>query len=146
MEKKAPEKRPRVLKASVQRAARVLCGEEKLITLVIAYLFCILVAFAVSFCVMALAFFWSPVTPLGALALFLLRIMIALVAACVVLLPLFVGYMRMAGMVAAGFLPEKKELFHYFCTPRLWWRGVRIGLLWPLGVLLPCFFSICIFL
>jgi hypothetical protein len=36
---------------------------------------------------------------------------------------------------------DADHFFHYFASWRLWWRGVRIALLWPVAFVVPPFFS-----
>ncbi len=134
-------KLPSSCKRARQAAADRLREGEALITLVMAYLFCVVALFALSFLIAVLAFFLVPLTPLAALWGAVLRGGIAVIVFVSVLLPLFVGRVRMAGMIAAGRAVTLAELFHYFTSWRLWWRGVRIALLCPLTLLLPPLFS-----
>ena len=140
-EMQTPCKRPRVLKECVQSAAVALQINENLLALIIAYLFCIVALFSASFFMTALSFFWVSVTFRGMLIHWLVDMALWVVLFAFLLLPLFTGRMRMAGMVAAGRAPEKAELFHYFTSLRLWWRGVRIALLWVIVLLRPSHFA-----
>ena len=136
-----PQKRPSALREAVQCASCVLRGGERLTALVITYLFCALALFSLSFAVQAIGFFFLVSTPLGLLLLDAARYTLGTVAFVLLLLPLFAGRARMAGMVASGKEPPLSELFHYFSSWRLWWRGVRIALLYPLALLLPPAFA-----
>ena len=128
------------LKMARKRAAYAL-ERDALLSLVLAYLFCVTALFALAFAVALLSFFWAPVT-YGGMLLYVAALTFFTVAAfCFLLLPLFAGLVRIAGMVAMGATPEKSELFHYFTSWRLWRRGMKIALIWPLALLWPPLFS-----
>lgn len=55
--------------------------------------------------------------------------LIALLAVFFVL-PLFVGRVRMAGLIATGEDLLPKAVFHYFSSPRAYARGIAVGLLY----------------
>ena len=126
------------LKKTLRHAACALeCGA--LPSLILAYLFCGTALFAFFFCGALIDFFLIPQTLAGLVALWGLKISLAALAFVCLLLPLFAGRLRMAGLCAAGKRVVLEDLFYYFTSGRLWRRGVRIALLCPLALLPPLF-------
>ena len=136
-----PVKKPSALRESLQGARLALQTDECHLAIVITYLFCVTALFALAFAVAPISFFWVPTTYGGMLLYVAVITLFAVSAFCFLLLPLFAGYARIAGMIAMGASPEKSELFHYFSSWRLWRRGMRIALIWPLVLLWPPLFG-----
>ena len=128
------------LKKARQDAAYALRTRDDLVVLALAYLFCGAALFALCFAVTAFAFFLMPQTLLAMLVFALSELAVAAFVFFALLLPLFAGRFRMAGLVAAGKGVVFSDLFYYFSSFFAWGRGVRIALLSPLA-LLPPFFS-----
>lgn len=60
-------------------------------------------------------------------------------------IPLFVGRIRMAGLVAIGREPTLYEALYYYASPRLLARAMGIGVLWVLSVIsLPAFGAVAL--
>ncbi len=136
-----PEKRPSALARAKKSAAKALRKDEQLISLLVAYLLCAVVLFALSFVIVALAFVTAPLSAGGAVLFSVLRYSVGATVFVALILPLFTGRARMIAMSVAGVDVAPKDFFHYFTSWRLWWRGVRIALLWPIAFLVPPFFS-----
>jgi len=134
-------KRSGALALAMQSASFALQRDGALIPLAIAYLFCILALFALFFWLSACVFFFIPLSARKALLFLVLQGVLCGIAFVALLLPLFVGRARMAGMIAVGECVTEAELLHYFKSWHLWWRGVRIAPLFVLALLVPPFFS-----
>ncbi len=135
------QKRPSALSQAKKIAAKALRKDEQLISLLVAYLLCSVMLFALSFVIVALAFVTVPLTAGGVILFSILRYGIGVAVFVAFILPLFTGRARMIAMSVAGVDVTPKDFFHYFASWRLWWRGVRIALLWPIAFLVPPFFS-----
>ena len=127
------------LKMARQNAARALRSKDALVVLALAYLFCATSLFVLCFAVGALSFFLMPQTPDAMLVFLLSELAVAAFVFFMLLLPLFAGRLRMAGLAAAGREIALFDLFYYFGSGHLWGRGVRIALLCPLALLPPFF-------
>lgn len=136
------QKRPSALSQAKKIAAKALRKDEQLISLLVAYLLCSVVLFALSFVIVALAFVSLPLTAVGVVLFSILRYGIGIAVFVVFILPLFTGRARMIAMSVAGVDVAPKDFFHYFTSWRLWWRGVRIALLWPIAFVVPPFFLV----
>ena len=117
-----------VLRNAVSVTSCALRADHALLALVVSYLFGILSVFAVWFFTTALA-----------LVSWVLAAVVGGVAFCALTLPVFVGRARMAQKLAARKACAQAEIFHYFTSWRLWWRGVRIGMLFLISLLPPFF-------
>ena len=129
-------------KRAVQDAAERLRAKDHLVVLTLAYLFCVTSLFALLFAVAILDYFWVPVTAFAQTVCVVAKCAFATALFLGVMLPLFAGRLRMAGLCAAGKRVTTAELFHYFGSVGVWWRGVRIASLCLLGLVLPVLFSV----
>ena len=134
-------KRPCALSRATRSAARALRTKDALSVLAMAYLFCVVALFALSFLLSALTFFLVFLIARVAFVFWMIGWCLAGVVVVAVFLPLWVGTFRMAGKAAVGEVILLSDLFHYFTSRRAWWRGVRIALLFSLALLLPPLFS-----
>ena len=122
---------------AMQRATLRLGG--RVLVLLLPLLFLLTAVYALYLFSFLLAGVALTLFPNAALALALYCAVLA-VAVIALLLPLWAGRIRMAGLVAAGRECALSALFYYFCSPRLWWRGVCVTLLALLSLLFPpCF-------
>ena len=128
------------LKKARHRAACAL-ERDTLLSLILTYLFCGTVLFALFFAEELLSFFLMPQTLMGLVILMFLKIALAVLCFICLLLPLFAGRLRMTGLCAAGKRVALEDLFYYFGSLRLWGRGMWIALICPLA-LLPALFSL----
>ena len=109
-----------------------------LLSLTLAWLFCLVAVFTVYLlAVVQSGLFarFAPAFPTAA-ADGLCYALIGVLAVFFVL-PLFVGRVRMAGMIATGADPLPKAVFYYFSSPRAYGRGLAAGLLYLLSLALP---------
>ncbi len=122
---------------AMQRARLHLSGQT--VTMVLALLFCLTALYAWYLLSVLLA--GALVALLrDALLVFTLYFAVLSLAVVLLLLPLWAGRIRMAGLVAAKRPCELGELFYYFRSPHLWLRGIAVSLLLVLSLLFPpCF-------
>lgn len=115
------------------------CLSGHTVTMVLSLLFCLTAVYAWYLLSVLLATALIALSR-DALLVFVLYFAALSITLVGLLLPLWAGRIRMAGLVAAGKACEPRELFYYFCSPRLFLRGVGVMLLCVLSVLFPpCF-------
>ena len=132
-----PPVRRSPVKASIDRAREALSGQT--LTLTLSLLFCLVALYAWYLLSVLLAGLLVAFSR-DALLVFTLYFAVLSVALVGLLLPLWAGRIRMAGLVAAQRPCELAELFYYFRSPRLWMRGIAVALLSVLSLLFPpCF-------
>lgn len=119
------------------RARASLSG--KTVTMVLSLLFCLTAIYAWYLLSVLLATALIALSR-DALLVFVLYFAALSITLVGVLLPLWAGRVRMAGLVAAERSCEPRELFYYFRSPRRFLRGIGVMLLLVLSVLFPpCF-------
>ena len=134
--KSKPDKSAPV-RVSFRRAAKRLGQGGGLLTLALCAVFCLLA------CITLYLFFEILCLVLGSyttLSFGLLMAIAASVSALVLfmlLLPLFVGRVRVAGLLALGEEPLQRELFYYFTSAGRYARGLLISLCYLCSFLLP---------
>ncbi len=107
--------------------------------LLFALLFCML-AFATSYALGELGAFVTIRLSDPSYAIVLAEMVLALVLLFSVLsgvMPLWLGKLRMAGLLWQGKVPEQKEIFYYFTSRSRYFRAWRTGALTTLLLLLP---------
>lgn len=128
---------------AMQRAREKLGGHT--LTLVLSLLFCLTALYAWYLLSVLLAGVLVALVR-NAIAVFTIYFAVLSLAVVLVLLPLWAGRIRMAGLVAARLPCELGELFYYFRSPRLWMRGIAVVLLCLLSLLFPpCFGAAALF-
>ena len=130
--------RPAPVRRAMQRAREQLNGH--LLSLVLALLFCLVALYAWHLLSVLLGTLLVAVLTdaLLAVALYFAVLAIALVA---LLLPLWAGRARMAGLAGANRPCEPYELFYYFQSARRWLRGIGVMLLFLPSVVCPPLFG-----
>ena len=134
---------PKPKKAALAGAASAAASKDlgqggALLSLTLAWLFCLVAVFTVYLlAVVESGLFarFAPAFPTAA-ADGLCYALIGLLAVFFVL-PLFVGRVRMAGLIATGADPLPKSVLYYFSSPRAYGRGIAAGLLYLLSFALP---------
>lgn len=138
-----PPVRRSPVKASIDRARQALSGQT--LTLVLSLLFCLTALYAWYLLSVLLAGLLVAFSR-DALLVFTLYFAVLSIALVGLLLPLWAGRIRMAGLVAAKRPCELAELFYYFRSPRLFLRGISVMLLCILSLLFPpCFCAAALF-
>lgn len=132
------EKKPQ-LRAISREAAALLGKSHTLPLLTFALLFCILVFFT-GYCLLELAAYLAGLAAVTLTAAAIIEI--ALVCLEVLLLlaffmPLWLGKLRMAGLLLVGEEPPLSALFYYFTSPARYGRAFRVGALASTLLLVP---------
>lgn len=125
------------VRASFSKARATLQERGNLFTLILSSLLLLVVAFAVYFAADLLAFALDTWTALSAqlcsIAFYLLLSLLALLA----VLPLLLGWLRLAVRMGKGETPLAREMLYYMQTPRVYRRSVLLGLLSAVAIGLP---------
>ncbi len=119
--------------------AALLQSPRSLPSLVFALLFCML-AFAAAYALGELGAFVTIRLSDPSYAIVLAELVLALVLLFSVLssvMPLWLGKLRMAGLLWQGIVPAQKEIFYYFTSRSRYFRAWRTGALTTLLLLLP---------
>lgn len=127
---------------SAERAASAaLQRDGTLAKMVASGILCLLLAFAWVFFVQlieVLILWMLPPTATDlSLFFYLLRAGLLGLGLLLLILPVWLGRLRLAGLLLKDGDPALREVFHYFDTPRLYWRAVRIGAMLVIQALLP---------
>ncbi len=133
----APPRRSPASQA-MQRARAKLGGHT--LTLTLSLLFGLTALYAWYLCSVLLAGLLVALISNALLAITLYFAVLTL-AVVALLLPLWAGRLRMAGLVAAGRACELCELFYYFRCARCWLRGIGVALLCVLSLICPPLFG-----
>ena len=125
------------VRACARRASEKLLRGGGLLSLTLAAIFCLLACIASYLFFDVLCLVLSGYTALG--FGWLCAIAAAAVALVVLLLilPLFVGRVRLAGLLAMGEEAALGELFYYFKAPARYWRGLLLSLCYLFAFLAP---------
>jgi hypothetical protein len=124
----------------VKQETRSLMGRRGVLaTMLGSLLFCVLVTFAsYSFYLLLISLFsLLPLTVYGAAILTDLSSALALLAFVLLALPLWLGRLRMSGLIWMGQSPVAAELFYYFNSWRRLARAWRISFVALMGAFLP---------
>ena len=134
-----PEKKKAALVGAASAAASKDLGQgAALLSLTLSWLFCLVAVFTVYLLAVVQSGLFARFAPdfPTAAADGLCYVLIGVLAVFFVL-PLFVGRLRMAGMIATGGDPLPKAVFYYFSFPRAYGRGLAVGLVYLLSLALP---------
>ena len=127
---------------SAERAASaVLQRDGALAKMVASGIFCLLLAFAWVFFVQLIEVLILWILPPTATDLstffYLLRAGLLGLGLLLLILPVWLGRVRLAGLLLKDGDPALREIFHYFGDLHLYWRAVRIGATLVIQALLP---------
>ena len=125
------------VRAAEAEAHRALGKGGGLLSLMMASLLLLLVGFAVYFFTAILGEVLYAYTHLPVSAIDVLCIAAATVLLLVAALPLLVGRLRMAGLVAMGETPQPGEVVYYYTTPACFARGLWLGVMYALSLATP---------
>ena len=136
-----PPKRFPLAKRAMQRASLRLSRNGNTLTLALSMLFSVMVAFTTYlFCAVLMEILYG-LTMLELAVCDLIYYVALVLSFALLALPLFVGRIRLAGLACAGEGAFLSELFYYYTSPRRFARSLLIGLIYPLCLLVPPFFS-----
>ena len=125
------------VRASFFKARATLQERGNLFVLILSSLLLLVVAFAVYFAADLLAFALDTWTALSAqlcsIAFYLLLSLFALLA----VLPLLLGWLRLALLIGKGEAPMAREMTYYMASPRRYGRALLLSLLFLLVIGLP---------
>ncbi len=125
------------VRACLKQSAASLGERANLLSLALSLLFCLVVGFAIYMMVTILGQVLYHLTLLHADSVNLICALVLCAAVLFALLPLLVGRVRMAGLIARGETPLVKESFYYFTAGRRYGRGVVIGVLYLFSLAAP---------
>ncbi|MBQ9099413.1 MAG: hypothetical protein IJY50_08310 [Clostridia bacterium] len=136
-----PVVKPRI-RAALGRASAVLQERGNLLLMILTFLFCLLVTFSwlvtAQLLIMLLAWVGALIPHYGvALLVQDLGVLLSGLLFFLTVPPIWLGRLRMAGLLLAGESPLMAEILYYYTTPRRWGRAVLIGLIIALMVLIP---------
>ena len=125
------------LRASFYTARTALGNRGNLLTLILTSLFLLVIAFSGYFAADLVAYAldtWTPLSDAWCSAVFgaLLFLFFLLTV-----MPLFLGFLRLARLMTKGETPFARELLYYMATPRRYWCAVLRGTLSALAVGVP---------
>ena len=139
----APSEKRSVGKAfSAMRDARAILFEKGVLgSMISSFLILVLVFFAWVFVFSALSafihYFGGAAQPLLLFSIDLAFLCLYWGALFFGVMPVLLGYLRMAGLMAVGQRPTMRESFYYFTSPQRYRRSLLIGALLALGIALP---------
>ena len=125
------------VRAFFRESAALLGKGSNLLHMILSMLFCGVLAYTVYLmsAVLGEVLYTAARLPIDTVdSVVLLWILLGI---CLLLLPLLVGRMRMAGMIAAGQEVVLIDLFYYFSTGKRYRRGVLLGILYTLSIAAP---------
>ena len=134
---KPKKERSAQVRASLKAATGVMEREGSLFSLTMSLLLVLLSGLCVYFFTAILGYTLEELTVLSYEMITVLYLG-GIVLVCITLLfPLMLGRLRMAGMLAMGESVLAKECFYYFTSPRRYLRGLWLGTVYGLTLLLP---------
>ena len=128
---------PSPARTAMQAATKKLGRGQGLLSLTLALLMALLIAFAVYLFADVFLAVLLGFTALPDIVLACLYYTFLCVGLVLLVIPVLAGRIRMAGMVAMGDSPTLNETFYYLASPRRLLRGIGIGVLWLCSLLFP---------
>ena len=125
------------VRASFSKARATLQERGNLFTLILSSLLLLVVAFAVYFAADLVGFIFEVLTPLPEGACSAAFYAILTLGALLAVLPMALGWLRLAVRMGKGETPLAREMLYYMQTPRVYRRSVLLGLLSAVAVGLP---------
>lgn len=125
------------VRASFHAAAGVLSQGHSLLTMLLGSLFCLMSAFAAYLFWGMLGYVLSGIAGLSPWAVGICGLVFVGVLLLFLLLPLFLGRVRLGGLLASGEEPLVKEMFYYFTSGTRYLRALWVGTVYFLCFALP---------
>lgn len=136
---------PSPARTAMQAATKKLGRGQGLLSLTMALLMAVTIAFAVYLFADVLLAVLLGFTALPEIVLVCLYYAFLGAGLVLLVLPVLAGRIRMAGMVAMGDSPTLNETFYYLASPRRLLRGIGMGVLWLGSVFcLPAFGAVAL--
>ncbi len=125
------------VRASFYKARAALGERGNLFTLILSSLFLMVVAFAVYFAADLVSFGLDALTPLSDTLCNAVFYAALALGAAFALLPMALGWLRLAALMAKGETPFARGMLYYMEAPRRYGRAVLLGVLCAVAVGLP---------